>query len=402
MTSEEEPRPYPFSAPHRLDLDPTYAEIRADQGLVRVQPPFGRAAWLATRYEDVKTVLGDPRFSRAAAVGRGDEPSLIPQGPGPNTIVTTDPPHHTRLRKVVARAFTQRRIEKLRPRVQEVVDELIDAMEEHGPPVDLVDSFARPQPGKVVFELMGIPYSDREQVQEWTEIALSTPFSGYTPDEKRAAFGKMRSYMPEVIERKRGEPGEDLLTVLVTARDDEDRLTEDELVDLAVAVLVTGNETTADQILNLAWLLLSHPDHLRLLRDQPEMIPQGIDEMLRYVPLSTGAMFPRVATEDIQLGSVLVREGEAVLPSMASANRDESVFPGADRLDFNRENNQHLGLGHGVHRCLGAQLARMELHVAFETLLRRFPDLRLVVPAEEVTWRRGTLHRAPQELLVTW
>ncbi|OKJ94682.1 cytochrome [Streptomyces sp. CB03234] len=402
MAGEEEAKRYPFSAPHRLDMDPAYAEIRANEGLIRVQPPFGRAAWLATRYEDVKTVLGDPRFSRARALENGDEPSLIPMGPGPNTIVTTDPPHHSRLRRVVAKAFTQRRIEQLRPRVQEIVDGLIDDMEEKGPPSDLVHDFARPQPGKVVFELMGVPYSDREQVQEWTEIALSTPFSGYTPEEKRAAFGKMRAYMPGVIAAKAENPGEDLLTVLVTARDDEDRLTEDETVDLAVAVLVTGNETTADQILNLAWLLLSHPEHLAMLRAAPEKIPQAIDEMLRYVPLATGAMFPRVATEDVRLGDVLVREGEAVLPSMASANRDETAFPNAGELDFDRESNQHLALGHGVHRCLGAQLARMELQVAFESLLDRFPGLRLVKPAEEVPWRKGTLHRAPQELLVTW
>lgn len=401
MTTEENPCPYPFSPPDRLELDPAYARIRADAGLVKVQPPFGRWAWLATRYDDVRTVLSDPRFSRASAV-RADEPRLSPVGPGPNTIVTTDPPHHTRLRRVVARAFTLRRIEQLRPRVQEIVDGLVDAMEEHGPPVDLGEMFARPQPGKVIFELMGVPYGDREQIQKWTEIGLSTPYSGYTAEEKREAFGKMRSYLIDLIERKRREPAEDLLTVLVQARDEEDRLTEDETIDLGVAIVVTGNETTADQILNLAWVLLSHPEHLRQVRERPEILPKAIEEMLRFVPLTTGAVFPRVATEDVKLGDVLVRKGEAVLASMPSANRDESAFPCADRLDFHREHNQHVGFGYGTHRCLGAQLAGMELQVAFGTLLRRLPGLRLAVPAEDVPWRVGTLHRAPSELIVTW
>jgi nocardicin N-oxygenase len=401
MTSDQQPRSYPFSPPCRLDLDPQYARIRANEGLVKVQPPFGRWAWLATRYEDVKTVLSDPRFSRAEAV-RPDEPRLSPVGPGPNTIVTSDPPQHTRLRRVVARAFTHRRIAQLRPHVQEIVDALIDGMQEHGPPVDLGEAFARPQPGKVIFELMGVPYSDREQVQEWAEIGLSTPYSGYTAEQKGAAFGKMRAYLTGLIETKREQPGNDLLTVVVQARDEEDRLSEDEMIDLGVAVIVTGNETTADQILNFAWLLLSHPKQLRELREQPEMIPRAVDEMLRYVPLATGAVFPRVATEDVELSGVLVRKGEAVLASMASANHDESAFPNPGQLDFHRETSQHVGFGYGMHRCLGAQLASMELHVAFETLLRRLPGLRLAVPAEEVPWRVGTLHRAPRELMVTW
>ncbi|GIH09331.1 cytochrome P450 [Rhizocola hellebori] len=398
----EEPRSYPFSEPDRLNLDPAYAEVREAQGLVRVKLPFGRPAWLATRYEDVRLVLGDPRFSRAQAVGKGDEPSLIPFGPGPDTIVAMDPPEHTRLRRVVAKAFTMRRIDSLRPWVQKIVDDLLDEMEKHGSPIDLVESFARPQPGMTIFELMGIPYEDRPKVQKWTDIALSTLSAGYTRDEVLEAAASIRAYLADQLEIRRNDPKDDLLGVLVSARDEQDRLTEQEMVNLGVAVVVTGNETTADQITNFTYLLLTHPQHMQELRDNPGLVPQAVEEMLRYTPLLAGTSFPRVATEDVVLGEVLVRAGDAVLPSMMSANRDGSVFANPDVLDFHREDNPHLGTGHGVHRCLGAQLAKMELEIALSSLLKRFPQLRLATAPEEVTFRKGTLQRAPQELLIAW
>lgn len=397
-----EPRKYPFSEPDRLNLDPAYGEIRRGSGLVRVQPPFGREAWLATRYEDVKAVLGDPRFSRAQAVGKGDEPSLIPFGPGPDTIVAMDPPEHTRLRRVVAKAFTVRRIDSLRPRVQKIVDDLLDDMEKNGSPIDLVESFARPQPGMTIFELMGIPYEDRPKVQRWTDIALSTYSAGYTMAEVVEASTNIRTYLANQIAIRRTDPADDLLGVLVNARDEEDRLSEEEMVNLGVAVVVTGNETTADQITNFIYLLLTHPAHLRELRDNPGLVPQAVEEMLRFTPLLAGAAFPRVATENVVLGNTLVRAGEAVLPAMMSANRDEAVFASPDTLDFHREDNPHLGTGHGVHRCLGASLAKLELEIAISSLLKRFPRLRLAIPEEDVMFRKGTLQRAPQELPVAW
>ncbi|HCT76360.1 MAG TPA: cytochrome P450 [Micromonosporaceae bacterium] len=398
----EEPRKYPFSEPDRLNLDPAYGEVRQGDGLVRVKLPFGRPAWLATRYEDVRMVLGDPRFSRAQAVGKGDEPSLIPFGPGPDTIVAMDPPEHTRLRRVVAKAFTMRRIDSLRPWVQKIVDDLLDDIEKNGSPIDLVESFARPQPGMTIFELMGIPYEDRPKVQKWTDIALSTLSAGYTREEVLEASTNIRTYLAHQIDIRRNDPKDDLLGVLVSARDEEDRLTEQEMVNLGVAVVVTGNETTADQITNFTYLLLTHPQHLQELRDNPGLVPQAVEEMLRYTPLLAGTSFPRVATEDVVLGNVLVKAGDAVLPSMMSANRDESVFPNPDSLDFHREDNPHLGTGHGVHRCLGAQLAKMELEIAISSLLKRFPKLRLATSEEEVVFRKGTLQRAPQELLIAW
>ncbi|MGY1456053.1 cytochrome P450 [Streptomyces sp. SS8] len=401
MTVEQDPRPYPFSEPDRLELDPAYARLRSDGELTRVQCPYGSPALLATRYEDVKLVLGDPRFSRARAVA-GDQPAHTPIGPGPEAIVAMDPPEHTRLRRVVAKAFTMRRIEQLRPRVERIIEDLLDDMEKQGSPADLVTVFARPQPALVIFEMLGVPFEDRERLQEWAETTLTATGDRYTLDDVLGALGNLRAYVARLLEQRRREPADDLLSVLVTARDEEDRLTEKEMLDLAVGVLVTGYETTSDQISNFVYLLLTRPDKLRELREDPGLLPRAVDEMLRYVPLLRATSFPRVATEDVRLSAGLVRAGEAVLPAMMSANRDGSVFDSPDELDFHREHNPHLGFGHGPHRCLGAQLATMELQIALGALLRRFPRLRLAVPAGEVPWRVVTLQRAPRELMVEW
>ncbi|HXR70970.1 cytochrome P450 [Actinocrinis sp.] len=401
MNTEAQPRPYPFSDPDRLTLDPVYEQLRDSPGLIRVQPPHGGWAWLATRYQDVKTVLGDPRFSRARAVGP-DEPRHMAIGQRPDTMVAMDPPEHTRLRRVVAKAFTMRGIERLRPWIQQLVDGLLDEIERDGAPADLVEQYAWPIPVNTICELLGVPQHERKQFQIWSDVALSTRSSGRTPAEVGQAVAGLRGFLAELVDRRRREPGEDLISTLVSARDAEDRLTEDEMVGLGVGVLVAGHETTANQIGNVIYLLLTHPEHLASLRERPELLPQAVDELMRFIPLFAGSSYPRVATEDIELGGTLVRAGEAVLPSMMSANRDESVFQNAARLDFERADNPHLAMGYGVHRCLGTQLAKAELEIATSALLRRFPQLRLAVPAEQVPWRVGALQRGPSKLPVLW
>jgi len=396
MTTAQ-PRPFPFSPPHELEPEPLFAELRRQEPLTRVVLPYGEPAWLATRYEDVKVVLGDPRFSRAAGAGR-DEPRMRPHPAPPGNILGMDPPEHSRLRRLVTKAFTVRRVEQLRPRTQQIADDLVDAVLAQGPPADLVEAFALPLPITVICELLGVPFADRDDFRYWSDAFLST--SKYTPDEVLECMGKLREYMAGLIAERREHATDDLLGALVIARDDEDRLSEDEMLSLAEGLLVAGHETTASQIPNFVHVLLSHPEQLAALRADLDLVPQAVEELMRFVPLGVGAGIARYATEDVELGGVLVRAGEPVLPVMASANRDESVYHDSDHLDLLRQEASHVGFGHGPHHCLGAPLARMELRVALDTLLRRLPGLRFA--SEGIEWKDGLSTRGPARLPVTW
>ncbi|MEV7044002.1 cytochrome P450 [Amycolatopsis sp. NPDC051061] len=391
-------RAYPFSEPEKLDIEPLFARLRTEEPLSRVTLPYGEPAWLATRYEDVKTVLGDPRFSRAAATGR-DEPRLRPHLTPPGNILALDPPEHSRLRRLVMKAFTVRRIEALRARAQEIADELVDAMLAEGPPADLVDGFALPLPVTVICELLGVPFEDRGDFRGWSDAFLST--TKFTPDEVRAAHTSMREYMAGLLAQRRETPHEDLLGALVAARDEDDRLSEEELLSLAETLLVAGHETTASQIPNFVYVLLTHPEQLALLRAEPGLIPKAVEELMRYVPLGIGAGIARYALEDVELGGVTVKAGEPVLPALASANRDDSVYTDPGELDLLRAEATHIGFGHGAHHCLGAPLARMELQVALETVLRRLPGLRLA-DEDGIGWKAGLSTRGPLRLPVLW
>jgi cytochrome P450 RapN len=391
--------PYPFSEAKRLDLDPEYGRLRDSGKLGRVRMPYGGEAWLATSYEDVKTVLGDPRFSRAATLG-ADVPRMAPLIQYDTSLLTMDPPDHSRLRKLVAKAFTMRRIEMLRPRAQEVVDGLLDDIEAQGPPADLVEGLALPLPITMICELLGVPYEDREQFRAWSDAALA--LTAYTTDEIADAREQLKAYLARLIADHRANPADDLLGVLIQARDEEDRLSEEELVQFGVTLLVAGHETTANQTGNFLYTLLSQPHLLRELQDDPDLLDPAIEELLRVTPLGAAAGFPRIATEDVMLGGTLVRAGEAVMTQLASANRDGGVFDHAEDIDFHRESNPHIAFGHGVHHCLGAQLARLELQVAVGSVLRRFPGLRFAVPVEEVPFKQGRLIRGLQALPIAW
>ncbi|MBF9131815.1 cytochrome P450 [Plantactinospora sp. S1510] len=392
-------RPYPFAAPDRLHLDPHYAQLRRDQPLSRVQMPFGEEAWLATRHEDVRVVLGDARFSRALSVGR-DEPRTTPRQQDLG-MLAMDPPDHTRLRRLVAKAFTARRVELLRARAQQIADELVDELVKAGPPADLVEQFATPLPIQVICELLGVPFADRHNFHTWSEAIVST--TSLSGDQIQSYLENLWGYIGELVAVRRREPIDDLLGAMVRARDEnEDRLTEEELVQLAAGLLAAGHETTVTQIPNFVYVLLEHPAELARLRADPGLVPSAVEELVRYVPLGAASAFPRYATEDIELGGVLVRAGEPVLPSVGSANRDGEVFTDPDRLDLGRDPNPHVGFGHGAHHCIGAQLARMELQVAIHTLVTRLPGLRLAVPEPELTWKSGLLVRGLAALPVTW
>ncbi|WP_239396339.1 cytochrome P450 [Frankia sp. CiP3] len=401
MTGHLEPIQYPFSPPDHLIVDPTYERLRKEPGLVRVQLPYGKPTWLATRYSDVRIVLGDPRFSRQQALGE-DEPRLLAFTHRPDALLTMDPPGHTRLRKAVAKAFTMRRIDQLRPRTQQITDELLDAMERDGAPADLIASFAVAVPMMVICELLGGSYEDRDKFHHWSSIMASTRSSNYTAEDISGADTALREHLAELLETKRGRATEDLLGVLLESQQvDDDPLSDEEIVGLAWSILLAGFEITTNMMVNCAYLLLTNPDHARQLRESGDLLGPAIEELLRHVPLTVGAFFPRMALEDIELGGTLVRAGETVLPSTMSANRDESVFENPAELDFHRSSNPHLTFSYGIHHCLGAQLARMELQVAVGTLLRRFPDLRLADP-ERIPWREGSILRGPSALLVAW
>lgn len=397
LTSTTPPTPvaYPFNEGEGLGLDAAYAKARAADGMIRVQLPHGEPAWLATRYEDVRLVLGDLRFSRALAL-ENDEPRHSP-GRSVRSILTMDPPDHTRLRTLVSRAFTRHQVEGLRPWVRELTGGLLDDLVAKGGPADLVEEFALPLPVAVICELLGVPASDRPRFRVWSDGLLST--SHLTAEAQQANQEAIRAYIAEHVAARRADPQDDLMSALIEARDVRDRLSEHELVSICLAILVAGHETTASQIPNFVHVLLEQREEWDRLVADPELVPAAVEELMRYVPLGVGGSFARYAKEDVEVGGVLVRKGEPVVVAIGAANRDPDRFEDPDGIHLARPSNQHLGFGHGVHHCLGAQLARMELQEALRALVTRMPGLHV---AGDVVWKDKMLVRAPRVLTVGW
>lgn len=389
-------RAYPFGPADRLNLDPRLAEICGEQPVLRVSLPYGGDAWLVTRHTDVKVVLADRRFSRAAAVGE-DVPRTVAAGLPGSSMASMDPPAHTRLRRKVANSFSTRRVEGLRPRAQEIVNGLLDTMIAAGSPADLTKTLTWPLPITMICELLGVPVADRDRFTVWVDglLVLSDP------DQATRARGQLNDYLGGLVALRRTAPTDDLLGELA-AVDDEDRLSDEELVSLGVSLLSAGQEATANQIGNFAYTLLSNPDLWRELVADPGLITNAVDELSRYIPISASAGFTRIATEDVELSGCTVRAGDAVVADFAVANRDPAVFDRPGEIDFHRRANPHLTFGYGLHHCLGAQLARMELQTVLEVLIRRLPGLRLAVPADQVSWRSDRLIRGAVELPVGW
>jgi cytochrome P450 len=316
------------------------------------------------------------------------------------SILTMDPPEHGRLRKLVAKAFTVRRVEALRPRIARIIDDLTDKMLANGSPADLAAAVNWPLPITVICELLGVPVEDQALFRDWTDRMLAITGDGVDSEASRE---HLQHYLAELIAAHRAEPQDDLLNELITARDVDDRLTEAELVDFAVTLLLAGHETTANQTGSFVYLLLANRSLWDSLVADPSLVPPAVEELLRYVPLAGGASFPRIAKEDLVLPSGHpIAAGDAVMPDTASANRDELVYEHADQIDFHRPENQHVAFGHGAHHCLGAPLARMELQMAVTSLVKRIPTLRLAVPADEVQWKTDRLLRGVRSLPVAW
>jgi cytochrome P450 len=387
---------FPFETSRLFDPPAEWRELRESCPVARADLPTGDRAWLVTRYEDVRAVLNDPRLSRAATT-RPDAPRLGPARPEPDSIMAMDPPDHTRLRRLLAPAFTGRQAERLRPRIARTAERLLDDMAEIGPPVDLVEHLARPLPIITICELLGVPDEDRESFKEWTDAALT--LAPHAAGAVTGARERLADYLRHLIAEKQHRPGDDLLGTLIAARE-EDRLRPAELVTVAATLITAGYHTVANSLANSVLALLRHPDQLDPLRGGP-FPPQAVEELLRWTPGPVSGGTIRIATQEVKVGSTVVRPGEAVIPSTASANRDAEAFEDPDALDLSRAENRHIAFGHGIHRCLGAPLARVELHVAFDALLRRFPGLRLAVAEEELTWGTGMI-RGVTELPVAW
>ncbi|GHB66985.1 cytochrome P450 [Streptomyces cirratus] len=371
------------------DPYPAYASMRS-RCPVQLVPTGsgGHAGYLVTGYAEAREALGDARLSKDTAAffaGKGSRRRLHPAVA--HTMLASDPPRHTRLRTLVTKAFTTGAVAKLRPFIARVTDELLDRWPV-GERFDFVAGLAVPLPVIVICELLGVPGEDRPDVQRWS----AELFAAGEPDVIDAASHSLAGYMAGLIAAKRADPGGSLLDQLIAARDGDDRLSEDELVSLAVLLLVAGHETTTNFLGNAALALLRHPAELDLLRRDPDGVPAVLDELLRFdSPVSTATF--RFTTQPVTLGGSDIPAGVPVLVALGAANRDPQRFASPDVLDLDRDARAHLAFGHGIHRCLGAPLAKAEAEIALRAVLTRFPGIRLAVPPDRLAWRSTRLVR---------
>ncbi|MFF7278310.1 cytochrome P450 [Streptomyces griseorubiginosus] len=380
----------------RVDPHPVYAELRALGPVHRVRPPGsdpGYSTWLVVGHEEARAALADPRLAkdgrRIGVLFHDDE--LIGRH-----LLGSDPPEHTRLRGLVSRAFTMRRVERLRPRIQEITDDLLDAMLPHGR-ADLVPSLAYPLPITVICELLGVPEMDRSEFRKLsTEVVAPT-----SPESSYDAVLRLGEYLTELIEDKRcAGPGDDLLGDLIrTTAEDGDRLSPSELRGMAFLLLIAGHETTVNLITNAVHALLTHPDQLAALRADMSLVDAAVEETLRYEGPVENATF-RYAAEPLEIAGRDIDRGDPVMICLSAADRDDSRYPAPDAFDIHRDTRGHLAFGHGLHYCLGAPLARLEARTALRTLLDRAPALALDGPPGE--WLPGMLIRGVRSLPVRW
>ncbi|WP_314612957.1 cytochrome P450 [Streptomyces stackebrandtii] len=380
----------PFDPPAGL------AELREESPLARMAYPDGHVGWLATGYSTVRAIMGDSRFSSRYELMHYPFPGG-PEGPLPpapvGDMTGMDAPEHTRLRRILTGKFTVRRMRLLSDRVAEITAEHLDAMERGGPGADLVEAFARPVPALMICELLGVPYADRDRFQGHADTIMSMDVS---PEDRYAAYVGLQEYMAELVAAQRAAPGDDLLGDL--ARDSD--LSDEELVGVGGFLLAAGLDTTANMIAHGTFALLTDPAQADALRTDPDLAPQAVEELMRYLTIAHTSV--KSALEDVELEGRLIKAGESVTLSFEAANRDAERFPDPDVLDLRRKATGHLGFGHGIHQCLGQQLARVELTVALPALLRRFPTLRLDVPADEVPLRTDMSIYGVHRLPVTW
>ncbi|MFE9172989.1 cytochrome P450 [Streptomyces kebangsaanensis] len=379
-----------------------YDPLRATRPLTRIRLYDGRPAWLVTGHGLARDLLVDPRLSTDRT--RPGFPATTPRFAAVRdrrpALLGVDDPRHRTQRRMLIPSFTLKRATELRPRIQRIVDQLLDEMTAQGPPADLVRAFALPVPSTVICALLGVPYADHEFFEEQSRRLLRGP----TAEDTREARDRLQAYLDALIDRKQrqeaGEAGEGLLDELVQQRLSEGELDREELTALAMILLVAGHETTANMISLGTYTLLRHPDRLTELRADPSLLPAAVEELMRMLSIADGLL--RLATEDIEIAGTTIRAGEGVVFSTSVINRDEDVYPAPDTLDWHRSARHHVAFGFGIHQCLGQNLARAELEIALRTLFERLPTLRLAVPPDEIPFKPGDTIQGMLELPVTW
>ncbi|HYC92960.1 MAG TPA: cytochrome P450 [Thermoanaerobaculia bacterium] len=381
-----------------------WALLRRHAPIHHVRLRNGTKAWLITRYEDAVTVLGDQRFAKDPLRAKSEAGSKPPWLPGPlralsRNMLDVDEPDHRRLRTLVQKAFTPRVVEELRPRIQDIARELLDRIEQRGTgTADLIVDYAAPIPVTVIAEMLGVEHSDRRRFHRWSTDVVAADTSTWHKLRAIPSGIAFILFLRKLIRKRRAALGEDLLSRLIEAQDAGDRLSADELLAMCFLLLVAGHETTVNLIGNGVLALLEHPDQMARLREQPGLIPNAVEEMLRYgSPLQFAT--ERYATADMEMAGVRIPRGSLVYVALAAANRDEEAFVDAERFDMTREPNRHLAFGHGIHYCLGAPLARLEGQIAIHMLLERFGSIELK-PDAVLQWRRGLVLTGVESLPV--
>ena len=401
-------RKYDLYGPEfRVDPQLVFARMREQDPIVCQPGVDGETMiWFVTRHDDAAAMLlDDKRFVRDQRLALTEEELAEFSMPPAfelidNHMLNRDGDDHRRLRRLVTKAFTPKMVEQLRPRIQAIADELLDAVEERGE-MDLSADYAFPLPITVIAEMLGVPHADHARFQEWSDAIITPALDDEAIERASAQMGDFVAYLTEFFAARRAEPRDDLVSALLAARDDEDALSEAELFGTVVLLIVAGHETTVGLIGNAVINLLAHPDQLELVRADPSLLPGAIEEVLRYEgPVER--TLNRWAATDVELGGHTIRRGQLVIAILNSADRDPDRFLEPDRLDVRRADTKHLAFGRGSHYCLGAPLARLEAEIALETLFRRLPGLRLAVEPHELVWRPMPTFRRVSALPVAW
>jgi cytochrome P450 len=398
-TGDPEPALLPTGRSRPFDPPDLLAELRQDAPVCRLRYPDGHLGWLVTGYRTAREILVDPRFSARSELKRVPvrRPSAEPffgRPALPGWFLDMDPPQHTRFRRLLAGQFTARRTAALAPRVEQIVAEQLEAMATAGGPVDLVDAFALPIPSLMICELLGVPYAERAEFQRNSATLFSLEV---TAEEANAAMAVLDAFLLDLVRRRRREPAADLLSTLTASGE----LTDEELTGVGVLLLTAGHETVASMLGLGTLALLCHPAQARLLRDGGVDVPGAVEELLRYLSIFHFGV-PRTPLQDVEIAGVPMRAGESVTISIPAANRDPDRFEEPDVLDLTRSARGHLAFGFGVHQCIGQGLARVQMHIAYPALLRRFPGLRLAVPLPEVRLSGDMGFYGVHQLPVTW